>query len=147
MKQLTLALLLSVAPATIVANDENKCGNSCDRTEQVTQQDERCCGLAELVMIDALQAYEATSGYITASKQTMSTDGWNFVTELLTSAFGTPATQTDESLSFAFARGDMDLFQWFETLAAVETKVLEVQSIIENDPKCIGGNFEFGLND
>ena len=143
MKRLTLSLLLSFAPAALNANDVTKCNNGCERAEQV--QDERCCGLAELVMVDALQAYEATGAFVTATKQSMSADGWNFVTELLTATFGAPAAQTDSSLSFEFDRDAMNLVQWFETLAALEVKIVEVKSIIEKNPNCTGGTLAFDL--
>jgi len=158
MKRLTLALLLSVAPAALNAEaevctqtaapaaDADKCG-SCDRTEPVATQadDERCCGLAELAWIDAAEAYDATVITITESNQTMSADGWNFVTELLAATFGAPTTQTNNELSYTFQRGEMDIVQWFETLAEVEAKFLAVQSTIENNPNCVGGALNLTL--
>jgi hypothetical protein len=146
MKQLTLALLLSIAPAAINANETEKCGN-CDRTEQVaTQNDDRCCGLPELLLIDAMEAYEATSATITATNQTMSADCWNFINELLTATFGTPTTQTVDTISFIFPRGTMDVFQWFETLATIEAKLIEANAIAESTQDCTGGTVEFSLS-
>jgi hypothetical protein len=133
MKQLTLALLLSIAPAAINANETEKCGN-CDRTEQVaTQNDDRCCGLPELLLI-------------TATNQTMSADCWNFINELLTATFGTPTTQTVDTISFIFPRGTMDVFQWFETLATIEAKLIEANAIAESTQDCTGGTVEFSLS-
>ncbi len=104
MKRLTIALLLSIAPAAINAEHEaciadvaqvaveadTKCG-TCDKAEEI--QDDRCCGLAELALIDAALAFDATSaivtitGYNEATGQVMSVEGWNFVTELLPEIF------------------------------------------------------------
>jgi hypothetical protein len=148
MKQLTLALLLSTAPAAINANETDKC-NNCDRTEQVIAQaeDERCCGLAELTLFDAYSAYEATSATISTTAQNMSVNDWNFLTALLTDTLGiTPATQTDTTISFVFERGNMNLFQWFETLAALEAKLVEVKSILANNPNGDGGTATIDLS-
>jgi hypothetical protein len=147
MKQLTLALLLSVAPAAL-ANETDKC-NNCDKTEQVAVQadDERCCCLPELTLFDAVEAYEATSATVTATAQNMSINDWNFLTELLTDTFGiAPTTQTDITISFDFPRGEMDAFQWFETLASLETKLGEVQSILANNPNGDGGSATIDLS-
>jgi hypothetical protein len=148
MKQLTLALLLSVAPAALNANETDKC-NNCDKTEQVAVQkdDERCCCLPELTLFDAISAYEATSATVTATAQNMSINDWNFLTELLTDTFGiAPTTQTDTTISFDFSRGDMDAFQWFEALASLETKLSEVQSILANNPNGDGGSATIDLS-
>lgn len=163
MKSLTIALLLSIAPVAIKADDvaqeaeittitvetEKKCGD-CNRAEIL--QDDRCCNLAELALIDATIAYEATSVSVTVSNvnettgETMSVEGWNFIGELLPSIFGEVTSQTDSSFSFVFERGDMTIFGWFETLAIVEAKLLELKSAVEQNPNCVGGTIAFGLN-
>lgn len=162
MKRLTIALLLSIAPAAINAEHEacitdaapvaieaeTKCG-TCDKAEEI--QDDRCCGLAELALIDAALAHEATSamvtitGYNDTTGAVMSAEGWIFVTELLPEIFGAITNQTENSISFVLERSDMTTVAWFETLAIFEAKLLELKSIVEQNPNCVGGTIAFGL--
>ncbi len=149
MKQLTLALLLSIAPAVINAESqpclldvapamieaENKCG-SCDKSEIV--DDERCCNLAELVVLDAAQAYAANQVTITVSGETVSAEGWDFITRFVHAIYGDATVEENRTVTVSFERNDLSVAAWFNLLAEVENKFVTVQGTISEHPDCTG---------
>ena len=133
MKRLTIALLLSLAPLAINANN---CG-SCDRseelqTEQSQADDERCCNLAELVLLDAIQAYDATQVAVTIVNETLSTDEWNHVVNVAKAAYGSSVTADAQEINFVIERNDLSAAEWFEMLAEAEAKVGKLTGAVVN---------------
>ena len=141
MKKLTLALLFSIAPAVIKAEskpclldiaptiieDANKCG-SCDRTEQI--ENERCCNLTELVLLDPVQAVEATTVTVTISGENITAEGWDFINNYVPAVYGLPTTIDAHVMNWVFERGDRSLAEWFTFLASVEAIFVAVQSTV-----------------
>lgn len=142
MKKLTLTLLLSLTPIGITA------GCCDDRAGELnnTEQDERCCGLAELALIDALEAYDANNAYIIVSGDLLSDDAWNTVVNEVSNIFGSPTAQAERSLTYVFNRGNQFVETWFLELAALESKFVELNQIITGASTTTETVLQFGLD-
>ncbi len=133
MKKLTLALLLSLAPLALSANN---CG-SCDRSEEIqTEQsqitDERCCNLVELALLDAMQAYDATQVAVTITNETLSNDEWNHVVSFAKTAYGSSVNADATEINFVIERNDLTVAEWFEMLAEAEANVGRLTGAVVN---------------
>ena len=131
MKQLTLALLFSIAPVAVSAHSYYT-----DKTEHI--EGERCCGLPALVILDAVQAQEATQATITISGETVSVEGWAFISTLAQEVFGDVFVEENRTITVTFERSDLSIAAWITLLAQVEITFVTVQATIDQNLDCAG---------
>src|ERR1700722_19147993 len=125
MTSLKIALLLSLAPLSLSANDlceDNKgcCddrSSACQTTECQNAEapdNERFGELFELVVFDAAAAYEANTAYVSITGANLSAECQQFILQLLSTVYERqPDTQTATSLTYVFNRTGLTTFGWF----------------------------------
>jgi|GEM_PF-5555728 len=143
MNKIALIMLLSCAPLTLHAGC---CDDKALECQQACDQVNPDRGLVELVVFDALEAYNATTAYIIISGDMLSNNGWSLLVPMTTGIFGEPTAQSDRSLTYVFGRGGSFIEEWFLLLAGVEAKYLVLAQMVKETPATTEAIVEFGLN-
>jgi hypothetical protein len=134
MKQLTLALLLSLAPAALNADTQpclldvapevieatTKCGCDCGKATEEEIKDDRCCGLAELAVLDAAEAFDKTTVTITIRGEDITLEEWESINNYVSALSDTAMTIGAHAATWEFNRGERALDEWFNYLVGIE---------------------------
>ena len=141
MKNLTLALLLSCAPAALIADTQpclldvapeiveacNKCNNGCDRAENV---DAQAPDKAVLKVLDNASAETAQQVTVSIANKAVDVDMWEKINQYGAAVYGEPASTDAQSVQWVFKRDEQPVAEWFALLSNVEAIFVAVRSTV-----------------
>lgn len=132
MKNLTIALLLSFAPAVLKADNQpclpdvapeivaeyNKC-SGCDKAEAI-----------ELKVVDNAQATDATRATVTISGENIPAEKWEKIQQYGRMIYGEPVVANEQTLRWVFDRNERSTEEWFAHLSNIEAAFVAVRSSV-----------------
>lgn len=143
MKKLTIALLLSFAPAALKADNQqclmemasqtaeahNKC-NGCDRTESTNSQDTE--NLQEFKEFSSAQAAEKTRAIITISTENTSTEKWEKIQQYVGMIYGEATAVDEHTVCWELKREGRSTEEWLAHLSNIKAVFVAMRSTVAN---------------
>ena len=122
MKQLALSLLL--IGASWLNADECLLTQACMSSNHTEQN-------GSLAILDAAKAREAATVTVTITRGNVAEEEWGKMIAFATIVYGAPTLQEENTVKFAFERGDKSADEWFNLLSNLEAIFVAVRSTVQ----------------